>query len=59
MFKFSTSPNTESNPTTKELLDALSRDIKTQAQSTTLFERRTISIPLGGIAVPFTKIGEK
>lgn len=53
------STKTDANPTPKQLLDALSKDIKRQSQSTTLFERRTISILLGGIAVPFTKIGQK
>nr|WKF59862.1 hypothetical protein HUO10_004373 [Paraburkholderia busanensis] len=55
MFKFQTSPD----QTPKQLLDALSKDLKAKTQSKDVFERRTVQIPLGGIAVPFVKIGER
>ncbi|UXU90020.1 hypothetical protein [Burkholderia sp. S-53] len=55
MFKFQTSPN----QTKKQLLDALSKDVKEKTQSKDVYERRTVNIPLGGIAVPLVKIGER
>jgi hypothetical protein len=49
---------TPPEPSPKELLDALSKDVKARAQSKALYERRTVPIPLGGIATPLVKIGE-
>jgi hypothetical protein len=43
----------------KEILDALNKDIKAKARSNALYERRTIQIPLGGIAAPRVKVGER
>jgi hypothetical protein len=48
-----------SGKTPGELLDALGKDVKAKAQSKDLYERRTMPIPLGGIAVPLTKIGQR